>query len=1102
MNFKKILSIPDIAVLFVLSVLVVLAESAHAADSNNILTDSRDGQTYRVVKIGNDTWMAQNLNFETANSWCYGNDTSNCKKYGRLYDWAAAMSACPAGWRLPNCEDWNNLVQTAGGNDAAGRKLKSQTGWNWNNHSGGSANSNGTDEFGFSALPGGGRQLNGRFGYAGFYGGFWSATETAKRGVSGNIAWDRNMGGDGDYVNEFGAPKNAGTSVRCIQGVQETPLTTCFSSDNLAASETAENLLIDPGFEGGGKSWKLRGAVVSNVARSGKAGVTIHNEKTRWSTAEQIIEVPEGAALVTLGGWIKTENVVQGREVWENARISIEFLDKNEKLVGGHQILAGEAVGTTDWTYYSREYRIPAVTPSKTIKVQAALANATGTAHFDDITLTIKNSKGEFLKHDTPPGIMDEGEWYTLNTRNSSTGSHYVDWSSSLLDAPAGKHGFLTVKDGEFVFENGQKIRFWGTNITAENCFVSDAQIDSTVKRLARMGVNMIRMHHLDAAWSRPNIFGNNRVGGTRAFSETSMRQLDYFIYRAKQKGIYIFMDLLVHRDFTKADGIKNPPPDLGAKQVGFFSEKIIDLQKEFNENLLNHVNRFTGVAYKDEPAIALSGIINESTIFGAFSGDILTPHYREELTKLWEKSEFSASAAESSDNDLTENANNSDDANAIKKLVAFGIDWGNNRPKLRLGPVRDGDVHESIKFLSGIETAYFKNMEEHLRKVGARIPLAGSNMPLLILAMLRNNSVLDFTMSNIYWDHPQVHNINDDWSKILEAPIHNRSQLRDPKASFIQNKSYYRVDGKPFVITEWNHCYPNEHLLEGVPLMAAYGALQGWNGVLQFDFNGHSQDNDALGVGRLRSYAHAVQPEHVAQWVMAAPLFIRGDVLAAPGLIVESISAQQYENLPNYSDMLERNYHLPFITKVAKTFHNESNGDIEYYAKYYSADSGIIRSETDELLLNSQQGYMRIETARIQGKSGFIGGVPLDFPLFSGEISNRHASIYAVSADGADLTSSKRFYLVVNGPAKMKGQVYDPTTRTYLENTGEDEVLVQVVNGQITFKNIGGKRVRVFPLEINGKRGKPVKLNKVKGTAGALDLGKGRTLVYEVVVR
>jgi len=282
---------------------------------------------------------------------------------------------------------------------------------------------------------------------------------------------------------------------------------------------------------------------------------------------------------------------------------------------------------------------------------------------------------------------------------------------------------------------------------------------------------------------------------------------------------------------------------------------------------------------------------------------------------------------------------------------------------------------------------------------------------------------------------------------------------------------------------------------------MAAYAALQGWNGVLQFDFNGHSHDSDALGVGRLRSYTLAVQPEDVAQWVMAAPLFLRGDVKAAPGLIVEGVTAQQYENIPNYSDMLEKNFHLPFITRVAKSFDGESQGDIDYYGKYFSKETGVIRSETGELLLNSNQGYMRIETPRIQGTSGFIGGVPFQFPLFSGEISNRHASVYAVSADGKDLTDSKRFYLVVTGPAKMKGQIYNPT-RTQLEELGDGEVLVQVVNGRIVFNNIGGRRVQVFPLEINGRRGKQMKLSKVRGTAGALDLSRGRTLVYEVVVR
>jgi hypothetical protein len=615
----------------------------------------------------------------------------------------------------------------------------------------------------------------------------------------------------------------------------------------------------------------------------------------------------------------------------------------------------------------------------------------------------------------------------------------------------------------------------------------------------------MLRLHHMDAAWAKPNIFGN--APGTRKFSKESMRQLDYLISRCKEKGIYIFLDLLVHRDFTKEDGIENPPPDLGGKQVGFFSKDIIELQKEYNENLLNHVNQFTKVAYKDEPAIAASEFINESTIFSAFSGDILTPPYRQELEELWDKSKYSYMKSTESESAATELAESdsikSESANITestaiesveKKLASFDLDWQNDRPRLKIKV--GGNVQESIKFLSGLEVAYFRDMKNHIRETGCRYALAGSNMPLPLLAMLKDNSELDIICSNDYWDHPQVWKVGGDWDRILEAPFHNRSQLKNPKASTIQNKSYYRVDGKPFVITEWNHCYPNEYVLEGVPLIAAYGALQGWNGILQFDFNLQS-----LGIDRILNYKLSVQPEDAVQWVMAAPLFLRGDVKTAPGQIVEGITDEQLYNIPNYSDMLETNYLLPFITKVSKSFGGKSSGNIENYAKYFDRDSNVIRSETGELTLNGKTGFLRIETPRLQGAAGFIGGVKFDFPMFSCELANRHASIFVVSADDLDLTASKRFYLLATGPAKMKNQIYDPA-RNLLENAGDGEVLVQVINGKITFKKAGGKKLQIFPLDIDGKRGKALPIKKTKGALGTFNLNKGRTLVYEVTVK
>jgi uncharacterized protein (TIGR02145 family) len=181
---------------------VVVSAFSLAFGNAGAFTDSRDGQTYRTVRIGNFTWMAQNLNFQTGNSWCYDNNESNCQKYGRLYDWNTAMVACPAGWRLPTREDWNDLVEAAGG-DVAGTGLKSR-----------SPDWNGTDDFGFSALPGGSRFSYGNFLNVGSNGLWWSATE----GGSG-YAWGRGMDSmwGSKRVNEGNFREGTGFSVLCLQ---------------------------------------------------------------------------------------------------------------------------------------------------------------------------------------------------------------------------------------------------------------------------------------------------------------------------------------------------------------------------------------------------------------------------------------------------------------------------------------------------------------------------------------------------------------------------------------------------------------------------------------------------------------------------------------------------------------------------------------------------------------------------------------------------------------------------------------------------------------------------------------------------------------------
>jgi len=165
----------------------------------------------KTVSIGGQTWMAENLNYQTnRGSWCYNDAQLFCKKYGRLYNWEAATAACPKGWRLPSLLEWESLVTATGEWRTAAKKLKSKKGWD--------ENGNGTDDFGFSALPGGYRNYYnpGRsswFRDVGGYGKWWTATENGA-----DNAYSRGMSyQDGNVTVGFNYEyKIYGYSVRCV----------------------------------------------------------------------------------------------------------------------------------------------------------------------------------------------------------------------------------------------------------------------------------------------------------------------------------------------------------------------------------------------------------------------------------------------------------------------------------------------------------------------------------------------------------------------------------------------------------------------------------------------------------------------------------------------------------------------------------------------------------------------------------------------------------------------------------------------------------------------------------------------------------------------
>ncbi|MGD9329023.1 MAG: fibrobacter succinogenes major paralogous domain-containing protein [Cyclobacteriaceae bacterium] len=171
--------------------------------------DHRDGKIYNSIKIGDQLWMAENLNYDAGNgSYVYDNIESNAEIYGRLYDWEVALDACPDCWHLPSEEEWEELFDFLGGMGVAGGKMKNNDTTYWENPNLGATNSSG-----FSALPGGLRCIEGctYFGL-GFWGTYWSSTE-----IDNETAWRFTLHYSSEQIEVMGGDKNVAKSVRCIR---------------------------------------------------------------------------------------------------------------------------------------------------------------------------------------------------------------------------------------------------------------------------------------------------------------------------------------------------------------------------------------------------------------------------------------------------------------------------------------------------------------------------------------------------------------------------------------------------------------------------------------------------------------------------------------------------------------------------------------------------------------------------------------------------------------------------------------------------------------------------------------------------------------------
>ncbi|MGA2030807.1 MAG: cellulase family glycosylhydrolase [Thermoguttaceae bacterium] len=208
---------------------------------------------------------------------------------------------------------------------------------------------------------------------------------------------------------------------------------------------------------------------------------------------------------------------------------------------------------------------------------------------------------------------------------------------AELLERPAGQRGFVHAENGRLVVGAAgttQPIRFWATNLCFDACFPTHEQAERLAARLARLGINCVRLHHMD----NYSIWGDSPNHLT--IDPKRLERLDYLIAQLKRQGVYVDVNLHVSRWFGQAEGFvargQRPTYDKGLDN---FEPRMIELQKKYARDLLTHANPYTKNRYAAEPAVAFVEINNENALFAQWSWgqlDDLPEPYATTFRKLW----------------------------------------------------------------------------------------------------------------------------------------------------------------------------------------------------------------------------------------------------------------------------------------------------------------------------------------------------------------------------------------------------------------------------------------------------------------------------------
>ena len=617
-------------------------------------------------------------------------------------------------------------------------------------------------------------------------------------------------------------------------------------------------------------------------------------------------------------------------------------------------------------------------------------------------------------------------------------------------EKPAGKRGFVRAVGEDLCFEDGTLARFWGVNVNGGACFPDKKYAAECARRLAQAGCNIIRFHQMDAEWDTPNLFGytkGKRVKTTRVLDERSLDALDYFVYCLKQEGVYVYMDMMTYRKFKEGDDVPQYEllPDLG-RPWSMTNRHLIDLQKEFMEQIWTHVNPYTGLAYKDEPAIVLTEIINETDLFINTAGkrkDYVEPtYYTSEFRRMFK---------------------------AWLEEKGIDYDWEHCDLYANDLPLLQFKVHAS--------KAYFKEMYDYMRSLGVKIPITGTNWSKLHPGLAMSHEEMDFSDNHIYfydWKWANQERI------CANVPISGAPMVAP-------NLGRMDLAGKPFFISEWDMPWPNSYRAEGPIYFAALGCLQGWTGytIHTYAYSSHLENMQVLGrelstpvAGvpyREGIFSTWNDPAKFGMFYHAALMTRRCDVTPANKKVAVSYPDLDKSSNLAFQNLLDRHRAGVVFGETIPEGYDEL---IHHDEKYPVEGGSLIVSDNGQVWRDTAKKVGAIDTPRTKcvygsiatnthGNSNFtqkLNGIALEGMEVVGRTD--FGVIALSSLSNAPIEESDNMLLTTIGRARNTDACFDGEK---MLDVGKPPIMCEVIQATIRIKTKHGNSLKVWGVNAEG---------------------------------